>query len=202
MVVLAVVAGAVGAFVVGRGGGGASTTPPAAKSPTTARPTGAPTTAPSATPKATAPALPPGFATVVDTVGFSLALPVGYERDVVPPRVFYWSPDHTFRLGERDQVPDPRGPYAALRDQQLAGPATYQGYRDGVMTDTVQHGQPAALWEFTYDGFADGGGPRRTFDLCWNEGGRMYDIWLSAPVERAEEARRVFDVARRTFRPR
>jgi hypothetical protein len=76
----------------------------------------------------------------------------------------------------------------------------YPGYRDGVLTRTVQHGQPAALWEFTYDGFSTGGGARRTFDLCWAEGGRMYDVWLSAPIGQVEQARHTFDTARGTFR--
>ncbi|HEY5837317.1 serine/threonine-protein kinase [Streptomyces sp.] len=199
-VVLAAVAGAAVAVVAARGGGGTSVTSPQATSPPPTA-TSPATTHPAPLPPPT-PAPPVGFTTVVDTAGFSLALPAGYTREVVPPRVFYWSPDRAIRFGERDQVPDPLGPDAVLRDQHLAGPATYKGYRDGVITDTVQHGHSAALWEFTYDGFPGGGGPRRMFDLCWNEGGRMYDMWLSAPVERVEEARHAFDVARRTFRPR
>jgi hypothetical protein len=77
----------------------------------------------------------------------------------------------------------------------------YPGYRDSVITETTQHGQPAALWQFTYDGYNDGNGVRRTFDLCWTEGGRMYDMWLSAPIGQVEQARATFDTARATFRP-
>jgi hypothetical protein len=139
---------------------------------------------------------------VRDPAGFSVALPAGYVRDLEPPRVYYWSPDHTFRFGERSQAPDPRGPHAVMNDQNLAGPRAYAGYRDGVITDTEQDGQPAALWEFTYNGVPVGPGPRHTIDLCWTEGGRMYDIWLSAPVEQLNQERRTFDTARASFRPR
>jgi len=68
-----------------------------------------------------------------------------------------------------------------------------------VITRTVMHGQEAALWEFTYDGFGDGKGARRTLDLCWTENGRTYDVWLSAPVVQTEAARTTFDTIRSTF---
>jgi hypothetical protein len=86
-----------------------------------------------------------------------------------------------------------------MAGQHAKGATTYQGYRDGIITRTTQHGQEAALWEFTYDGFGDGKGARRTFDLCWTEGGRMYDVWLSEPVERTEAARATFNTAVATF---
>ena len=34
---------------------------------------------------------------------------------------------------------------------------------------------------------------------CWEEGGRMYDVWVSAPVGKVREAREYFDVAVDTF---
>jgi eukaryotic-like serine/threonine-protein kinase len=192
--VLAVAAGAGAAFLVTRGQGTAAGADPSATATVTATPPASATGRP--------PTAPRGFRTVVDQAGFTVALPVGYTREAQPPRVYYWSPDHTFRFGERDQFPDPRGPYEVMNDQHVAGPATYRGYRDGVLTTTTQHGHPAALWEFTSDGFAGGGGARHTFDLCWTEGGRMYDVWLSAPVERVEQARHTFGTVRDTFRPR
>ncbi|MYS19520.1 Serine/threonine protein kinase [Streptomyces sp. DvalAA-14] len=142
------------------------------------------------------PPLPPGFHLVTDPAGFSVTLPPAFARDPEPPYTYYWSPDHVVRFGEREQKPDPRGPYDALNDRKRAGSATYAGYRDGVVTSTLEHGQPAALWEFTYDH----AGARRTFDLCWTENGRMFDISLSAPVSQVERARSTFDIARGTFR--
>ncbi|WP_093713262.1 serine/threonine-protein kinase [Actinacidiphila alni] len=205
VLVLALGGGALAAvLVVGHDKGDATAAPP----PTTAATT-KPTTAttPPTTPPTT-PALPTGYERVQDPAGFSVALPAGYVRDAQRDaqgvlRIYYWSPDRAFRFGEREQHPDPRGPYAVLRDQDLAGPkagSVYPGYRDGVITETTQHGQPAALWQFTYDGFGGDGIPRRTFDLCWTEGGRMYDMWLSAPIEQVERVRTVFDTAVAAFR--
>jgi hypothetical protein len=203
--VLAVVAGATAAVVVTRGEAGGT---PAPTATTQSLPplgaTASPVTAAPTTPAAPT-AVPTGYGTVRDPSGFRVALPAGYERQDDPPRVYYWSPDHAFRFGERAQPAGPRGPYEVLRAQDTAshGPGTqYKGYRDGIITRTTMRGMPAALWEFTYDGFPSGGGPRRTFDLCWTEGGRMYDIWLSSPIEQVEQARHTFDTARATFLPR
>lgn len=198
---LAVGAGALAAVLVVRHDEGDKTA--AGTPPTTAVTTPARTTPP--TTPATTSAVPDGFTRYRDANGFSVELPTGYTREYAAPRTYYWAPDRTIRFGVRHQSPDPRGPYAVMRDQDLAGAkpkSAYPGYRDGVITQTTQHGQPAALWEFTYDGFADGSGPRRTFDLCWTEHGRMYDMWLSAPVGQVEEARRDFDIARASFQGR
>ncbi|MBD0736617.1 serine/threonine-protein kinase [Streptomyces sp. CBMA29] len=200
---LAVGGGALAAVLVVQHDGGDRAAAPPSTAPATS------TTPSPTTPPPTTPSLPAGYERVTDPTGFSLALPAGYVRDAQRDgngvlRVYYWSPDRTFRFGEREQSPDPRGAYAVLRDQDLAGPkagSVYPGYRDGVITETTQRGHLAALWQFTYDGFADGKGARRTFDLCWTEGGRMYDMWLSAPIEQVERARDTFDAARAAFRP-
>ncbi|WP_031516428.1 serine/threonine-protein kinase [Streptomyces sp. NRRL F-5123] len=213
-VLIAAVAGGTAALVVLRGSGSedrghATTAPPTSTAPptTTALPTttAPPTTTASPSPTVPAPsALPAGFRTVTDEHGWSVALPDGWVRQEVPPRVYYWSADHAFRFGERVQPPGKGTAYDVMHGQDVAargakGP--YRGYRDGVVTRTTQNGEEAALWEFTYDGFADGGGPRRTFDLCWVQGGVMYDIWLSGPLDRTEKTRSDFDTARLTFTP-
>lgn len=143
--------------------------------------------------------LPEGFRRVDDPAGFSLALPEGFRRSLEPPRIFYYSAGKEFRVGIRTQRPDPRGPEAVMAAQDAAGPAAYRGYRDGFVTPTTQNGRPAALWEFTWDGFTPGE-PRRTFDLCWEEGGRQYDLWVSSPLRQAERGRDYFDTARAAFR--
>ncbi|WP_277439671.1 serine/threonine-protein kinase [Streptomyces sp. SPB162] len=149
----------------------------------------------------TAAPVPAGFRTVTDASGFSVVLPSGYDRSVDPPRIFYYSPGKEFRFGVRNEVPDPNGPVAVMTAQHRGGAAAYKGYRDGFVTETTKDGGPAALWEFTWDGYP-GGGARRTFDLCWTENGRQYDIWVSSPVEKSEQGRRTFDTARDTFTPR
>ncbi|MFE1557726.1 serine/threonine protein kinase, partial [Streptomyces sp. NPDC058734] len=75
------------------------------------------------------------------------------------------------------------------------------GYRDNSIVPTTHNGLPAALWEFTWNGFTAAEGPRHTFDLCWDENGRMYDVWVSAPVGRLTQSRGHFDAALDSFVP-
>ncbi|HEY3482390.1 MAG TPA: serine/threonine-protein kinase, partial [Streptomyces sp.] len=150
---LAVAAGALAAVLVVRhdeGDRSTAGTPPGTPVSTPATRTTPPATAPAT------PAVPSGFERINDVNGFSVVLPIGYSRQYAAPRTYYWSPEGTIRFGVRHQVPDPRGPYAVLHDQDVAGAkphSAYPGYRDGIITRITQHGQPAALWEFTYDGF-------------------------------------------------
>lgn len=144
-------------------------------------------------------AAPSGYRTAVDPAGFSLAVPEGFTRRPQGERIFYLSPGETFRLGVRVAAPARGGPIGELRRAADRGPVTNPGYRDGRVTGTARHGFPAALWEFTWNGFSAAEGPRHTYDLCWEEGGRLYDVWVSAPVGRVREAKEYFDVAVDTF---
>ncbi|GAA2290519.1 hypothetical protein GCM10010431_04890 [Streptomyces kunmingensis] len=151
-----------------------------------------------ATPSPTAPS---GYRTVKDPKGFTLAVPKGFSRSLDGSRVLYLSPDSTFRLGIRITGPLDDGPAAAQRRAAAAGARTTPGYRDGKVTDTSHDEYDAALWEYTRDGFSAAEGPRRAIDLCWEEGGRTYHVWVSAPVGRIDEARGYFDAAVDTFVP-
>ncbi|MCH0563372.1 serine/threonine-protein kinase [Streptomyces sp. MUM 2J] len=142
---------------------------------------------------------PSGYRLTEDPAGFRLAVPDGFVRRPQGERVFYLSPGGTFRLGVKPGAPVPGGPPAVLRRADAAGPDTNPGYRDARVFETTHRGAPAAFWEFTWNGFSAAEGPRHTYDLCWEEGGRMYDVWVSAPVGQAHEAREYFDVAVGTF---
>ncbi|MGW3356015.1 serine/threonine-protein kinase [Streptomyces bungoensis] len=144
-------------------------------------------------------AAPSGYRTAHDPAGFSLAVPQDFTRDRQGERVFYLSPGQTFRLGIKVAVPEPGGPTAVMNRAAADGSATNPGYHDGRVTRTRHAGHPAALWEFTWNGFSAAEGPRHTYDLCWEEGGRLYDVWVSAPVGKVREAREYFDVAVDTF---
>ncbi|MEU8027773.1 protein kinase [Streptomyces sp. NPDC049099] len=184
------------------GSGTRPTSPPASSpapgtavpAPTATRPT---PTGPASTDSRTAPT---GYRTARDPAGFSLAVPQDFTRSPQGERVFYLSPGQTFRLGVKTTGPQPGGPRGAMERSAAKGPATNPGYRDGRITPTTHNGHPAALWEFTWDGFSAAEGPRHTYDLCWEEAGRMYDVWVSAPVGKVREAREYFDVAVDTFR--
>ncbi|MFC7309853.1 protein kinase [Streptomyces monticola] len=142
---------------------------------------------------------PSGYRTVVDPLGFKLSVPTGFTRSYEAPRVYYYSPGKEFRLGVHPQQQDPDGPLAVMRQAHRDGPDDYPGYRGGSVRETTHNGHPAALWEFTWDGGADDGGPRHTYDLSWNEGGKMYDLWISAPAQQQATEKRHFDKALATF---
>ncbi|MGW6508938.1 protein kinase domain-containing protein [Streptomyces niveus] len=152
-----------------------------------------------ATPGAADDPAPAGYRTVSDPSGFTMATPTGFVRTDESPRVFYNSADDAFRIGVHPQPQDPNGPAAVMRQAHESGPSDYPGYRDGSVRETTHNGLPAAVWEFTWDGGAQDGGPRRTYDLSWNEGGKMYDLWVSAPAGQAALGERHFVEAHRSF---
>ncbi|MFE9931062.1 serine/threonine-protein kinase [Streptomyces sp. NPDC005533] len=144
-------------------------------------------------------AAPAGYRVVEDPAGFSLAVPLGFTRKVEGSRIFYMSPDETFRIGVKVAEPESGGPLAVHQRAHAKGPSNNPGYRDAEVVASTHDGHEAALWLFTWDGFSAAEGPRHTRDLCWEEGGRLYDVWVSAPVGRSGEARGYFDTAVRTF---
>ncbi len=180
------------------GDGDHGPTPPGG-SVSSSRTATAPTASPTATgsrPTASAGrTVPTGYRLVRDAAGFSLAVPVGFTREAQDERVYYMSAGKTFRIGVKVSAPEPGGPLAVLQRAAEKGPDTYPGYRDGRVTETTRAGRPAALWEFTWDGFSAAEGARHIYELCWEEGGRMYDVLVSSPVRQAREAREYFDVA-------
>lgn len=161
---------------------------------TTASPGSSPGSRPSSAPSPLPPA-PAGYRFADDPAGFALAVPDGFTRVLQGERIFYMSPGQTFRLGIRVADPEAGGPLTVLRRAAAKGLETNPGYRDGRVTRTAHRGRPAALWEFTWDGFSAAEGPRHTYDLCWEEDGRLYDVWVSAPVGKVREARKYVDVA-------
>ncbi|MEU1476791.1 serine/threonine-protein kinase [Streptomyces sp. NPDC005760] len=175
---------------------------PASGTTRTAEPTPTsttPTATTPATPVATLPSAPSGYRVAEDPAGFALAVPDGFTRQPQGERVFYLSPGETFRLGVKVTDPQPGGPLGVMRRAAAKGPESNPGYRAGRITSTTHRGHPAAIWEFTWDGFSAAEGARHTYDLCWEENGRLYDVWVSAPVGKVREAREHFDVAVDTF---
>ncbi len=181
--------------------------PPVSSAPLTS--TSAGTTSPSPTRSATpspsktanTPTAPSGYRVAHDPDGFALAVPEDFTRVPQGERIFYMSPGETFRLGIKMSDPAAGGPLAVMKSAAAKGADTNPGYHDGKVTDTTHYGHPAALWEFTWNGFSTAEGPRHTYDLCWEAGGRMYDVWVSAPVGKVREAKEYFDVALDTFVP-
>ncbi|MFI0784794.1 serine/threonine-protein kinase [Streptomyces lydicus] len=152
---------------------------------------------PAPAPTATTPA---GYRVVRDKVGFALAVPDGFTRSYEHDRVYYYSQGKRFRIGVQLQQQVPQGPLGAMRTADAKGPATYRGYRQGQVTETTHNGLTAGLWEFVWNGSAQDGGSRYTYDLSWDEGGRMIDVWISSPLGSRTEAKRHFDTAVDAFR--
>ncbi|MEU3918632.1 serine/threonine-protein kinase [Streptomyces sp. NPDC029004] len=152
-------------------------------------------------PPAKKPVAPEGYLAVSDPGGFALVVPEGFTRSQDDKRVYYMAPDQDIRIGIRVQSPAADGPLGSMRRSDADGANTNPGYRDGKVTATTHNGLAAALWEFTWNGFSEAEGDRHTFDICWDENGTMYDVWVSAPVGRSDEARRHFDTALDSFTP-
>ncbi|WP_405832857.1 serine/threonine-protein kinase [Streptomyces sp. NBC_00105] len=142
---------------------------------------------------------PAGYRIAEDPEAFSLAVPLGFTRKVEGPRIFYVSPGETFRIGIKVADPESGGPLAVHQRAHAKGPSNNPGYRDAEVAASTHNGHEAALWLFTWNGFSAAEGSRHTRDLCWEEGGRLYDVWVSSPVGRSGEARGYFDTAVRTF---
>lgn len=89
-------------------------------------------------------------------------------------------------------------PMAHFKDIEANTKVNYPtSYRKLRMQKTVFRGQPAAVWEFTFQGRARA---FRAIDLGFGrEGEREYDIYLSAPDEKWDTYRPVFDKVRDGF---
>ncbi|WP_055527267.1 serine/threonine-protein kinase [Streptomyces graminilatus] len=109
--------------------------------------------------------------------------------------------DETKLAGIEIGIVDPAGdPFTHLTQIETNTKDNYPGdkYRRLYMQRTTYQGQKAAIWEFTFKGRA------RVFhgiELGFGqEGGREYDIYLSAPDEQWDTFRPVFDRVREGFR--
>ncbi|AYA17199.1 serine/threonine-protein kinase [Streptomyces alfalfae] len=200
--VAAVTGGAVSATALLLGRDGDDGKPANTASPTSTTATPSPTvtvTEETPSPGPSTPQAPAGYRLAKDPEGFEIAVPRGFVRRTDGTRVFYASPSGTYRVGIKEAEPEPGGPLAVQRRADDEGPRTNPGYRNGEVTETTRNGRTAALWEFIWDDPGNAGGERQTYDLCWQEGGTMYDVWVSGPAEESEQVRKYFDTAVDTF---
>ncbi|MGR6974218.1 serine/threonine-protein kinase [Streptomyces cynarae] len=143
--------------------------------------------------------VPAGYHQVRDErLGVSLPVPDGWRAG---PRtgdeVTYTDP--TGLAGLTIGTVDPAGanPETHFLDIETNTKANYPTYRRLRMQQTTFRGLPAAVWEFTFKGRVRA---FRAVDLGYGrEGGREYDIYLSAPDAKWDAYRPVFDHARDGF---
>ncbi|WOP39291.1 serine/threonine-protein kinase [Streptomyces sp. Li-HN-5-13] len=153
-------------------------------------------TAASATPAA----VPAGYHRVeVKELGVSFAVPDGWRagKRTADQALFT---DRTGLAGITIGTVDPAGanPESHFTDIEANTKVNYPtSYRRLRMQQTGFRGQPAAVWEFTFKGRVR---LFRAIDLGFGrEGGREYDIYLSAPDAQWDTYRPVFDTVRDTF---
>ncbi|MEU8135474.1 serine/threonine-protein kinase [Streptodolium elevatio] len=161
-------------------------------------------TPPATPPGGTGSVTRPGYHRVADP-GFSVLVPDGWSGPHTDgDRVFYRSPGNVTRLGLRlDPVDTSGDPCADLAAQDAGGTgssatAAYPGYVRMQLAVSTHNGMPGCLWEFTWN---DSGTPRRSVNLRYTDGVRMYDFWVSGPVSATVIVRGVFDAAKSSFTP-
>jgi hypothetical protein len=163
----------------------------------TASPNGTKT---AATPSASTPPVPDGFHLVTDkTLGISFHVPDGWRADKrTAESVTYLDGTKLAELTIGTVDPAGSHPMAHFEDIEANTKVNYPGsYRKLRMQRTSFRGQPAAIWEFTFQGRARA---FRAINLGYGrEGEREYDIYLSAPAADWDTYRPVFDTARNSF---
>ena len=139
---------------------------------------------------ASAPGLPTGSTLRADPAGFALPVPADWTRSTDSDgRIYYISPDGAYRIGIHITPISDHGALGELQSesvQNLGADPDYPGYHDYNVQATVYRGiTDAAEWQWTWNGYSDGFGQRRSKDLCWDQNGTSYDIWVSAPLTRS-----------------
>jgi serine/threonine protein kinase len=155
--------------------------------------TGSPSTTASASP------VPEGYHLVRDRqLGVSFPVPDGWKAGKRTAEGVTYT-DGTGLAGLTIGIVDPAGPNPSTHfaDIEANTKVNYPTYRRLRMQQTTFQQQPAAIWEFTFQGRAR---MFRAIDLGFGrEGDREYDIYFSAPDAKWDTYRPVFDTARDGF---
>ncbi|GAP48459.1 serine/threonine-protein kinase [Streptomyces azureus] len=144
--------------------------------------------------------IPKGYHLVHERkLGVSFPIPNGWTpRERTAEEVTYTTPSGLAGITIGTVAPAGPNPADHFADIEANTKVNYPTYRRLRMQRTTFREQPAAVWEFTFQGRA------RTFraiDLGYGrEGGREYDIYLSAPEAQWDTYRPVFDQVRDGFR--
>ena len=148
---------------------------------------------------ASASPLPEGYHLVRDPqLGVSFPVPDGWKAGKRTAEGVTYT-DETGLAGLTIGIVDPAGPNPSTHfaDIEANTKVNYPTYRRLRMQQTTFQQQPAAIWEFTFQGRAR---VFRAIDLGFGrEGDREYDIYLSAPDAKWDTYRPVFDTARDGF---
>jgi hypothetical protein len=208
VVATAVVAG-VGAYAANHFGGGGSDPAPtdspstAGPAPTTASPSPKPrptTPSPTITTPASPPPVPDGYHLYKNPGrGYSVPVPDGWTKTVTKDgeEVDFVDPTQKVDLKISSLDFASTSPYNHFKSLAPETAANVDGYHLGRLWETEQFGDPAALWEFTFQGSV----PYHAIDLGFGKpGGTEYAVYVSAPESQWDQNRTVFNNATAGFR--
>ena len=198
-----VAAGGAFAGVHLRSGSGSGTpeesAPPVATGPTATATT--PATAATATPSASPPPVPAGYHLYTEpSHHYSVPVPDGWTMQVDSggDEVDFVFPAEKVDLKISALDFASTSPYDHFTNLEPATEANVDLYHRERLDPTVAFGDPAAIWEFTFQGSER---KYHAIDLGFGEpGGTEYAVYVSAPDLQWDEYRAVFDIATAGFR--
>ncbi|MCX5142329.1 serine/threonine-protein kinase [Streptomyces sp. NBC_00338] len=180
----------------GGGTGGAASHGTRSPGPATPAPT------PSSKPGPSKQGVPEGWRRVEDPAGFSILMPIGWERQVNGTNIDYTPDDgvHYFRFSV-DPTPDFEHPYTHMQNLETSLKERLPDYRSLEMNSNVYRDQPGSIWEFTWTE-KDGAGPRHAIDQMYyaKEGGPEYALYMTGPEKDWDVTRDQFQAMLRSWR--
>ncbi|MEU9091105.1 serine/threonine-protein kinase [Streptomyces sp. NPDC048428] len=164
--------------------------------------TATPTPTPTPTPDPAKGGVPDGWRRVEDPSGFSILMPIGWERRVEGTNIDYTPDDgvHYLRVSV-DPAPDFEHPYTHMQNLETSLRERLPDYRSLEMNSNVYRDRPGSIWEFTWTE-KDGAGPRHAIDQMYyaREGGPEYALYMTGPEDDWDITRDRFNTMLRSWR--
>ncbi|WP_327273445.1 serine/threonine protein kinase [Streptomyces sp. NBC_01224] len=140
--------------------------------------------------------IPKGWHRVNDPEGFSLIVPVGWERRVDRNQIDY-TPDngvHYIRIAV-DPAPDFENPYMHMLNLEKQLAKRLPGYERKTLHSNTYRDREGSLWEFTWTETKDHPGPRHAIDQMYfgEDGGPEYALYMTGPAADWDTTREQFD---------
>ncbi|MFE6975368.1 serine/threonine-protein kinase [Streptomyces sp. NPDC057682] len=168
--------------------------------PATPKPTASPSPKPS--PSASGdPTVPDGWRRVQDPSGFSILMPIGWERRVEGTNIDY-TPDggvHYLRISV-DPAPDFEDSYTHMQNLETSLSKRLPDYVNLEMNSNVYRDCPGSIWEFTWT--EKNGEKRHAIDQMYyaQEGGPEYALYMTGPADDWDITRDRFNTMLRSWK--
>ncbi|MFE9781184.1 serine/threonine-protein kinase [Streptomyces sp. NPDC005775] len=187
----------------GGGSGGTASHGTRSPGPVTTGPTATPTPTPTPTTESdpVKDGVPDGWRRVEDPSGFSILMPIGWERRVEGTNIDY-TPDggvHYLRVSV-DPAPDFEHPYTHMQNLETSLRERLPEYRSVEMNSNVYRDCPGSIWEFTWT--EKDGSQRHAIDQMYyaQEGGPEYALYMTGPEADWDITRDRFNTMLRSWR--